>query len=112
MEAIPRLTSAEWRRIAPILPIGKATRRRHDDRDVVDALFYCEAARCSLESVPQQYKIDCRTLRTRQARWRGNGTWPRLIASGKAAVERMRREIYDGQQNDLLATCARVFGWE
>lgn len=111
MEPIPRLTSYEWRRIAPILPAGKATRRRHDDRDVVDALFYCEAARCSLEAVPHQYKVGCRTLRTRQARWRADGTWPKLIDRGEAAITRMRREICNGN-DDLLAECARVFGWE
>ena len=110
MEAVPRLTSAEWRVIKLILPPGKQTRRRHEDRAVVDALFYCEAARCSLEGVPHQYKIGCRALRTRQSRWRADGTWPKLLAAGDPAIARMRREIYNGQE-DLLAECARVFGW-
>jgi transposase len=111
MEAIPRLTSTEWRLIKSILPPGRSTRRRHDDRAIVDALFYCEAVRCSLEGVPHQYNIRSRTLRTRQSRWRSDGTWPRLLATGEPAIARMRREINYGQE-DLLAECARVFGWD
>ena len=76
----------------------------------MEALLYCEAARCSLEGVPHQYGIGCRTLRTRQARWRQDGTWPKLIDCGAAAIARMRREIYNGKE-DLLAESARVFGW-
>jgi transposase len=109
METIPRLTADEWRKISPVLPAGRAMRQRHDDRDIVDALFYCEAARCSLEAVPHQYRVGCKTLRTRQARWRADGTWPKLIDCGEAAIVRMRREI---GSDDLLAQCAKVFGWD
>jgi transposase len=111
MEPIPRLTPNEWRLIASVLPPGKATRRRHDDRAVVDALLYCEAARCALEAVPDQYKVGCRTLRTRRTRWRADGTWPKLMDRSEAAITRMRREICNGNE-DLLAECARVFGWD
>ena len=55
MEPVPHLTASEWRQIEPVLPAGKAARHRHDDRAVVDALLYCQAARCSLEAVPDQY---------------------------------------------------------
>jgi transposase len=84
-------------------------RQRHDDRDVVNALFYAEAARCSIEAVPHQYKVGCRTLRTRQSRWRADGTWSKLMDRGEAAIARMRSEI---GKDDLLAQCARVFGWD
>jgi transposase len=109
MDVIPRLTSAEWRSIAPVLPTGKAMRQRHDDRDVVDALFYAEAMHCSLEDVPRAYGIGCRALRTRQGRWREAGIWAKLLDRGETAIARMRREI---GKDDLLEQCAKVFGWD
>jgi transposase len=110
MPPIPRLTSGEWRQIAPILPPGKQMRSRHRDRDVVTALLYAEAARCSLELVPAQYGIGFRSLSTRRLRWRADGTWPRLLEAGEPAIVRMRRELVDPE--DLLERCARVFGWD
>ena len=111
MDPIPRLTPQEWRLIAAVLPAGRATRRRHDDRAVVDALLYCEAACCALEAVPDQYQIGCRTLRTRRKRWRADGTWTKLTDRSGAAVLRMRREIRSGGE-DLLTRLARLHGWD
>jgi transposase len=108
-QPVPKLTAGEWKQIAAVLPVGRAMRQRHDDRDVVSALFYAEAMYCSLEDVPHQYGIGFKTLRTRQARWKLDGTWPRVLDRGAAAIARMRRDI---GQDDLMQQLAEACGWD
>ena len=67
MKTVLRISDGEWRRIAPVLPTPKETRRRHPDRDVLSALFYTEAAGTALEAVPPKYKIGHRTLSGRRS---------------------------------------------
>jgi transposase len=110
MPAIPHLTADEWRRIAPILPAGKQMRSRLSDRTVIEALLFTVAARCSIERVPHEFGVSSRTLRTRQSRWRADGTWPRLLEAGGPAIARMRRALVDPE--DLLERCAKIFGWD
>jgi transposase len=107
MPPIPHLTAAEWHLIKPLLPPGKEMRSRVDDRRVVEALFYCQAARVSIDRAPHEFGVSARTLRTRSQRWKASGVWPRLLEAGEPAIVRMRRELVDPE--DLLERCSRVF---
>ena len=106
MDHIAKLTDAEWQLIAPILPRCKAMRGRHDDRSVIDAIFFTLAARRSIEGVPSGYGVGSRSLRTRVSRWRADGTWPRLLDTGRSAIERMRDEL---DRDEPLAILARYW---
>jgi len=88
---LPLITAAEWRSISPHLPpTGGPGKPRSDDRLMLSGLFYSEACRCSLESLPAGYG-NARSLRTRKQRWTADGTLPRLMQAGAPVIERMRR---------------------
>jgi transposase len=105
---IPRLNDAEWRSISTVLPAGRAMKQRIDDRSICDALLYAAARHCALESLP--HRISHKTLRTRQARWKADGTMVRLMKVGRPAITRMRDAI--DNDGDLLTRAARIFGWD
>ena len=73
---IPLITLREWKSISPHLPpTGGPGKPRSDDRLMLSGLFYAEATRCSLESLPAGYG-NPRSLRTRKLRWERDGTLP------------------------------------
>lgn len=103
------LTEAEWRRIQPLLPVPKRGPRRPHDRAVCAAFFFAMAARVSLESLPVGCFPSADMLRTTLARWRGDGTFDRLMESGVDVIERMRRQ-YQDHLWALTASRQRVTG--
>jgi transposase len=93
---VPLINARELKSISPLLPpTGGPGKPRSDDRLYVSAFYYCEATRCSLESLPAGY-CNARSLRTRRQRWTADGTLPKLLEAGVPIVERMR-DAYWGQ---------------
>jgi transposase len=96
---IPLITLREWKSISPHLPpTGGPGKPRADDRLMLSGLFYAEATRCSLESLPAGYG-NPRSLRTRKLRWERDGTLARLMQAGAPAIKRMHG-IYWGLIRD------------
>ena len=58
---------------------------------MLSGIFYAEACKCSLDSLPAGYG-NARSLRTRRSRWLANGTLPQLMEAGEHVIRRMRRE--------------------
>ena len=65
---------------------------------MLSGLFYAEATRCSLESLPAGYG-NPRSLRTRKLRWERDGTLRRLMQAGEPVIQRMHG-IYWGLIRD------------
>jgi transposase len=90
---LPRITNAEWKLIAPLLPPNNGTGRpRQSDRRYCSAFFCAEACQCSLESLPGY--ANPRSLRTRRQRWEADGTLAMVMEAGASVIQRMRREYW------------------
>jgi len=88
---LPRITNAEWKLIAPLLPpSGGRGKPRH--RRYCSAFFYAEACRCPLESLPGY--ANSQTLRTRRQRWEADGTLAKVMEAGASVIQRMRHEYW------------------
>jgi transposase len=55
---------------------------------MLSGLFYAEAAKCSLQSLPDGYG-NPRSLQTRRQRWQADGTLAKLMKAGAPAIARM-----------------------
>ncbi len=94
MPRIPMIHIAEWKKLAPLLPpTGGPGKPRLDDRLMLSGIFYSEACRCSLDSLPAAYG-NPRSLRTRKQRWAADGTLHRLMEAGEPIVARMRADYW------------------
>jgi transposase len=134
----PYLTDAEWRKIQPLLAVRKAGRRRVDDRTTVAGIVLSLRTGCPWRELPAIYG-NPNTLMSRYNRWKKDGTIDRIAAvlrfKPMSDAERHHHQGYgtfqrqqfkrDGfnpwlhtrdeaaiGQEDLLAECARVFGWD
>jgi transposase len=85
-----RLTAAEWKRIAKVLPPAPQDARRVSDRAVISVLLGCEATGMSVESISRMLDIAPQTARTRKARWAADGTLPRILDAAEPALARLR----------------------
>ena len=102
---VPLITAREWKSIAPHLPpSGGPGKPRSSDRLMLSGLFYSEACRCSLKSLPPGYG-NPRSLRTRRQRWTADGTLAKLMKAGEPVVQRMRR-LYWGTIREHTLDCS------
>jgi transposase len=91
---LPMIRSAEWRRLEPLLPPrGGPGKPRLPDREFLSALFYAEACKCSVDSLPAGYP-NPRSLRTRRNAWSRDGTLAKLMTAGRPVIARMRRTYW------------------
>ncbi len=97
--ALPTLSDREWRTISAVIPRNAAGPRPRYDRQIISALCYSRAARCSLESLPPGYPLPA-SVRTRTKRWARAGALPKILTAAKPAIERMHAN-YWGRLSDL-----------
>jgi transposase len=85
------LTDAEWRLLAPLLPVVAATGRprRHSRRTVLNAIFYVLRTGCAWRFLPQEWPA-WQTVYHYFRTWRLDGTW-----------ERLHRQLRDQLRRDL-----------
>jgi transposase len=92
----PKLTAAEWRAIASILPRpGGVGRPPHDDRRAAAELLFAEATGRFGRSLLHLYGRErAAFLVVRRARWREIGAWDQILRASHPAIARMRRREY------------------
>lgn len=75
------LSDAQWKRLQAVFPASKNGRsgrpRRHELREVVNALFYQARTGCSWRSLPHEFP-PWEVVWDHFRRWRDNGTLERL----------------------------------
>jgi transposase len=73
------LTDAAWGRIAPLLPAHpRRGQRWRDHRSVLNGILWKLSTGVPWRDVPERYG-PWQTLHARLLRWRGDGTWGRLL---------------------------------
>lgn len=86
--ALPRLSDAQWQRIAPLLPMPARTGRpRADDRHVIEAILFVLKSGCRWADLPTEYGIHPSTAWRRLAAWEHDGTWERLWRAFLASLD-------------------------
>ena len=73
MARLPLLTAAQWKKIAPLLPVFKGGKSRLDDRRIVSGILLALATSCPWRELPPIYG-NANTLQSRYRRWRADGT--------------------------------------
>ena len=76
------LTDAEWKMLAPLVPLAKpgGRPRKHDERTLLDALFYFVRAGHAWRLLPR-YFPPWKTVYHYLRAWRLDGTWEHLLAT-------------------------------
>ena len=90
---LPMVTEREWRVIAKQIPRSKAGPPPRHDREIVSAVCYAKAARCSLESLPPGYP-KAMSIRTRIQRWERAGVLSKILEAAAPAIARMNANYW------------------
>jgi hypothetical protein len=85
---LPMLTEREWSAIAKQIPRPKAGPPPRNDREILAAVCYAQAAGCSYESLPPGYP-KAMSIRTRVQRWQRVGALRAILEAAGPAIERM-----------------------
>jgi putative transposase len=84
------LTDEQWavleKRIPPAKPGGCP--RKHDMREVSNALFYHNREGCSWRAIPHDFGIPWKTVYNYFRAWIDDGTWDRLVTALRKRVRR------------------------
>ena len=75
------LTDDQWAILEELIPPAKpgGCPRKHDMREVVNALFYLNREGCSWRAIPHDFGIPWKTVYNYFRAWRSNGTWDHLV---------------------------------
>ncbi len=75
------LTDEEWALLKPLIPPAKpgGRPRKHDMRDVLNALFYINREGGSWRALPHDFGIPWKTAYNFFRAWTDNGTWEQLV---------------------------------
>src|SRR5438477_9533327 len=78
------LTDAQWEVLQDLIPDARpgGRPRKHDLREVVNALFYLARESCSWRALPHDFGIPWKTVYNYFRAWTTDGTWPRLGENG------------------------------
>jgi putative transposase len=73
------LTDAQWAIIEPLIPVHKVGRpRKHDMREVLNAIFYLNRSGCQWDMLPHDLPAKS-TVYNHFAQWRDDGTWQAIL---------------------------------
>jgi putative transposase len=74
------LTDKQWDILKDLIPSAKpgGRPRKHDMREVVNALFYLNREGCSWRAIPHDFGIPWKTVYNYFRDWITNGTWQRI----------------------------------
>jgi putative transposase len=75
------LTDEQWALLQALIPPAKpgGCPRKHDMREVLNALFYLNREGCSWRAIPHDFGIPWKTVYNYFRAWASNGTWDRLV---------------------------------
>jgi hypothetical protein len=78
--AVPALTDARWRRIAPLLPPQKPRTGRpaHDHRTILAGMLWVARTGAAWRDLPEQFG-SWETVHSRYHRWRNAGIWQQIL---------------------------------
>jgi putative transposase len=83
------LTDAQWVALEPLLPDAKpgGRPRKHDMREVLNALFYLDREGCSWRALPHDFP-PWKTVYNYFRAWSDDGTWPLLVDALRMRVRK------------------------
>jgi putative transposase len=75
------LTDEQWAVVATLIPPAKpgGCPRKHNMREVLNALFYLNREGCSWRALPHDFGIPWKTVYNYFRAWISNGTWDHLV---------------------------------
>jgi putative transposase len=75
------LTDDQWALLKDLIPPAKpgGCPRKHDMREVLNALFYLNREGCSWRAIPHDFGIPWKTVYNYFRAWISNGTWDHLV---------------------------------
>jgi putative transposase len=75
------LTDEQWAVLGPLIPPAKpgGCPRKHDMREVLNALFYHNREGCSWRAIPHDFGIPWKIVYNYFRAWITNGTWGQLV---------------------------------
>jgi putative transposase len=84
------LTHAQWTVLEDLIPPAKpgGCPRKHDMREVLNALFYHNREGCSWRALPHDFGIPWKTVYNYFRDWIDDGTWDRLVTALRSRVRR------------------------
>ena len=80
------LTDDQWAVVEPLIPVHAVGRPRvHEMREILNAILYINRSGCQWDMLPHDLPART-TVYSHFARWRGDGTWQRIL-------DALRREV-------------------
>lgn len=102
------MTDQQWGHIQPLLPKrepGKAGRKRHDDRRIINGILWHLRTGAPWRDTPERYG-NWHTVYSRWRRWCAQGVWQRLLDGLLAAAE--AQGLIDWSAHHVDATIIRA----
>ena len=97
--SLPEITDREWRAIQKHIPLPRRGPKPRNDRQILAAVCYAQAARVSVEALPGGFP-PVASIRTRVLRWRQADVLDAIIAAAAPAVRRIADD-YANRLSDL-----------
>lgn len=84
------LTDEQWALLEELIPpaLPGGCPRKHDMREVLDALFYHNREGCSWRAIPHDFGVPWKTVYNYFRAWIDDGTWDRLVIALNRRVRR------------------------
>jgi putative transposase len=84
------LTDAQWAVLQDLIPdaLPGGCPRKHDMRELLNALFYHAREGCSWRALPHDFGIPWKTVYNYFRAWAQDGTWDRLVTALRMRVRR------------------------
>lgn len=84
------LTNPQWSVLKDLIPDAApgGRPRKHDMREVLNALFYLTREGCSWRALPHDFGVPWKTVYNYFRAWAGDGTWDQLVTALRMRVRR------------------------
>ena len=95
-----RIADARWKQSEPLLPpelTGKGVRRRMDDREAMEAVFYIFHTGCGWNELPRCMGAKS-TVHARFQRWQKAGVFQRMWLEGLLNYDEMKAFVWHGKR--------------
>ena len=101
------MSDEEWAFVAPYLVLLRegAPQRKHDLRDIFNAVRWIVRAGAPWRDMPERYG-SCKTAHDRFRRWQRNGTWDNVLATLRLKAD--QRGLLDYSQYNADSTSIRA----
>src|SRR5262245_28441420 len=91
------LTDEQWGVLNDLIPPAKpgGCPRKHDMRELLNALFYLNREACSCRALPHDFGIPWKTVYNYARDWADDGTWDLMVDALRLRVRRAARRDPD-----------------